>query len=134
MVSPTKFGLSIEVGLPYEETIVAVKAALKEEGFGVLTEIDIQATLREKLDVPFRRYDIIGACNPSLALEALGADLEVGLLLPCNVIVYEEEGKTRVTALDPALIARLSEQPALERTAEEARKRLTRALEAVAGA
>jgi uncharacterized protein (DUF302 family) len=102
--------------------------ALKSEGFGVLTEIDVRDTLREKLGVEFRRYKILGACNPSLAYRALQAELGVGVMLPCNVIVYEENDQTVVTAVDPmATIAAQSD--ALRPIAEEVRGKLVRVLE-----
>ena len=96
MVTETGYGLSKRLSAPYEEALQKVKDALKEEGFGVLTEIDVRETLREKLNADFRKYDIIGACNPPLAYRALQAELPVGLLLPCNVIIYEEDEGTVV--------------------------------------
>ena len=89
----SKYGFSKTIDVPYEEAIEKVRAALKEEGFGVLSEIDIQEKLKEKLGVDFRRYVILGACNPPLAYKTLQEELEIGLLLPCNVIVYEADAK-----------------------------------------
>jgi uncharacterized protein (DUF302 family) len=85
----SKYGFSKTIDVPYAEAVEKARAALKEEGFGVLCEIDIKAKLKEKLGVDFRRYVILGACNPPLAYKTLQEDLEIGLLLPCNVIVYE---------------------------------------------
>jgi uncharacterized protein (DUF302 family) len=97
-----KYGIFKTTTMDYEEALAATKAALKEQGFGVLTEIDVKATMAEKLGVEFRRYDIIGACNPPLAHKALSTELDIGLLLPCNVIVYEnDDGGSVVAALDP---------------------------------
>ena len=96
------YHFSKKVGIPFEEAIEKVTAALKEEGFGVLTEIDIKATLKKKLDVDFRKYQVLGACNPPLAHEALKAEPHIGLMLPCNVIVQEHEnGDVEVSAVDP---------------------------------
>lgn len=129
----TKYGLSVETHKPYEEALAAAKDALKRQGFGVLTEIDVKATLAEKLGVEFRRYDIIGACNPPLAHQALSSELDIGLLLPCNVIVYErEDGGSVVAALDPAAMMAIAGDPALERVATEARQRLESALRDIA--
>ena len=131
MVSQGAYGLSRRGTLPYEEALQRVKDALKEEGFGVLTEIDVKDTLRQKLQVDFRKYDIIGACNPPLAHRALQSELEIGLLLPCNVIVYEEDGGSVVAAFDPETGLGLAGNPALEEIARDAKARLTRALERV---
>jgi uncharacterized protein (DUF302 family) len=120
--------LSVRLSVPYEEALGRVKDALKTEGFGVLTEIDMKSTLREKLDVDFRKYTIIGACNPPLAHKALTADLEVGLLLPCNVVVYEDDGESVVTAFDPESAFSLIENAELATVAEDAKARLQRAL------
>src|SRR5579862_9409762 len=95
-------GMHTSVTESFDEARVKVTDALKAEGFGVLTEIDVRATLKKKLDVNFRRYTILGACNPSLAHRALQSSLDVGLLLPCNVVLYEEnEGGVHVAAVDP---------------------------------
>ena len=96
------YGISRELDLDYDEAVSKITAALKEVGFGVLTEIDVKATMKKKLDVDFRRYVILGACNPPFAHQALSAELEIGLLLPCNVIVYETEtGGSVVAVLNP---------------------------------
>lgn len=123
------YGLFVKSHRPYDEALEATKAALKAEGFGVLTEIDVRATLKEKLGADFRRYDIIGACNPPLAREALWRELDIGLLLPCNVIVYEDdEGGSTVAALDPEKMMAFTGNPDLDSVAAEARQRLVRAL------
>jgi len=118
-----------KLNLPYEQAVERVTAALKEEGFGVLTEIDVKATLKKKLDTEFRKYIILGACNPPLAYQALNAELEIGLLLPCNVIVYEEDGGSVVSIADPIAMLGIVGNPALNPVAEEARARLQRVLE-----
>ncbi len=129
MVTQTPYGLTRQLSVPYDEAVGRVKAALKEEGFGVLTEIDVKDTIRQKLGKEFRRYDIIGACNPTLAHRALEAELQVGLLLPCNVIVFEDGDSTTVAAFDPEAAMGLADNPALEDVAKEAKARLKRALE-----
>jgi len=105
--------------------------ALKAEGFGVLTQIDVKATLKEKLDLEFRKYLILGACNPPLAHRALSADLEIGLLLPCNVIVYEGQGKTEVAIADPRAMMAIVQDAQIAQVAEEARERLERVLQSL---
>lgn len=96
------YHFSKKVDIPFEEAIEKTTAALKEEGFGVLTEIDIKATLKKKLDEDFRKYQILGACNPPLAHQALQAEPHIGLMLPCNVIVQEHKnGEVEVSAVDP---------------------------------
>lgn len=128
-MSTPRYGMGKTVSLEYEKARVKVEEALKEQGFGILTEIDVKRTLKEKLDTEFRRYIILGACNPALAHEALTAEEEVGLLLPCNVIVYETGPDTsKVSILDPNVILQLSESGALHGVAREARERLERAL------
>lgn len=123
----TEIGLHIPVPLPYEKAIEKATAALKVEGFGVLTEIDVKATMKKKLDVDFQRYIILGACNPPLAHRALSADPDVGLLLPCNVVVYETgENASMVALVDPLSMLGVIPSPALRPVAEEARARLER--------
>jgi uncharacterized protein (DUF302 family) len=132
MTNPgSDLALRASLQLPYEQAIERVIAALKEEGFGVLTEIDVKATMKKKLDADFRRYVILGACNPPLAHRALTADLEIGLLLPCNVIVYEEGSGSEVAIIDPLTMLSFVDQPGLESVAGDARQRLQRVIEAV---
>lgn len=123
--------LHTRLDLPYDQAVDKVVAALKDEGFGVLTEIDVQATLRNKLDVDFHRYVILGACNPPLAYRALTTEPEIGLLLPCNAIVYEEDGGSTVSILDPILMLDVVKNADLEPVAREARARLERVIEAL---
>ena len=130
----TDIGIRRTLDLPYEEAITRTTAALKAEGFGVLTQIDIQATLKEKLNADFRRYVILGACNPALAHRALSANLDVGLLLPCNVTVYEEGAGSVVTAVDPMEMLRgLTADPVTHAVAVEAGTKLRRAIEQLTG-
>ncbi|MBP2477755.1 uncharacterized protein (DUF302 family) [Crossiella equi] len=125
-----EYGLSITLDLPYEKAVAEVRAALKEQGFGVLTEIDVQATMREKLDADMEPYVILGACNPSLAHRALAADRMIGLLLPCNVVVRVADGERSVVqALDPRVLIELPEREELRPVAEEAGKRIRAALD-----
>ena len=128
----TPYGISREVNLPYEQAVEQITAALKNEGFGVLTTIDVQATLKAKLGVDFRRYVILGACNPPLAHRALSSEIEVGLLLPCNVIVYErDEGGSTISAMNAMEAMNFTGNAALQPIAAEATRRLERALNAV---
>ena len=134
MAERRRYGLFVRSAGDYETALARTKAALKEQGFGVLTEIDVAATMKEKLGVGFRRYDIIGACNPPLAHRALETEIDIGLLLPCNVIVYEDEAAgCVVAALDPEAMMGITGNDALKPVAEEAKARLERALAAVAG-
>jgi uncharacterized protein (DUF302 family) len=132
----TRYGLQVNIPVPYETAVQRATDALKGEGFGVLTTIDVKETLRAKLNREFRKYVILGACNPPLADRALHADLGVGLLLPCNVIVYETDGgHSVVEAMAPlAVIGLAGDAPALRAVAEEADSRLRRALAAVESA
>lgn len=127
------YALRTRLNLPYEQAIDAVTAALKDQGFGVLTEIDVKATLKQKLDADFRRYVILGACNPPLAHQALHTELEIGLLLPCNVIVYEDNGGSVVSIADPVAMLALTGNPDLEPVAEEAKTRLQQVITALEG-
>ena len=126
----TRYGLRVEIPVSYERAVEQATAALKEEGFGVLTTIDVQQTLKQKLDRDFRKYVILGACNPPLADRALHAELEVGLLLPCNVIVYEASpGRSVVSAMDPmAALGIVGDNSELQAVAKDADARLRRAL------
>ncbi len=126
MVTTHDYGFSTTLALPFVEAMARTKAALKEEGFGVLSEIDVQATLKEKIDVDFERYVILGACNPQLAYRGLQAEHELGLLLPCNVIVHDHDGGTMVSIVDPAAMLGVADNPALREIADEARTRLQR--------
>jgi uncharacterized protein (DUF302 family) len=123
-IAPTTYGFGVHLHIPFEEAMTRTRTALKEQGFGVLTEIDVRETLREKLGVPFLRYTILGACNPGLAHRALQTDLDIGLLLPCNVILYEEDGGTTVKVMDPLAALGLIENPAIAQVAAEAHTRL----------
>lgn len=122
-------GTRVVAKLPFAKAVEVVTEALRSEGFGVLTEIDVQVTLKEKLEADFRRYVILGACNPTLAFQALEAEIEVGLLLPCNVIVYEQNGGSVVAFVDPISLLRVIDNPKLEPIAAEAKARLNRVIE-----
>ena len=123
--------LRARLEIPFEEAVERTVAGLKAEGFGVLTEIDVKATLRKKLDVDYRRYVILGACNPPLAYQALTTAPEIGLLLPCNVIVYEDGADSVVSIIDPLAMLVFGEYSELEPVARAARVRLVRVVEAV---
>ncbi len=126
----TPYGISIRTTLEYPQAREAIIASLKQEGFGVLTEIDVQATLKAKLNADFRKYTILGACNPPLAHQSLTHEIEIGLLLPCNVIVYEADGGGSVVSAMNALAAmEFTGNPALKPVAEQATGKLKRALE-----
>ncbi len=125
----TRYGLRVDLPVPFEVALERITAALQEQGFGVLTSIDVQQTLKKKLDRDFRRYVILGACNPTLADRALHAELEIGLLLPCNVVVYEREpGTSTVAAMAPLPAMGLIGNPAVVAVAKEADARLRAAL------
>ena len=126
------FGKAITVDVPFEEAVAKVRGALKDEGFGVLTEIDVTATMREKLGADIEDYVILGACNPPLAYSALGVDRSIGLLLPCNVVVRAGGGRTVVEALDPHVMVQLTGLSELVPIADEAASRLDRVLAALA--
>lgn len=124
------YGISATLNLPYEEAVARTTEALKAEGFGVLTEIDVKTTLKKKLDADFRRYVILGACNPPLAHQALSRELEIGLLLPCNVIVYEtNDGGSIVSAMDPSVVlGSVIENPGMETLAREVTAKMQRVI------
>lgn len=126
-------GMMVYLNTDYDTAVSQVTAELQKEGFGVLTEIDVQATLKKKIDVDFRPYTILGACNPPLAHNALTIAPEVGLLLPCNVTVaQEEDGRILVSIIDPEVMLGVVENPALEAIACDAKERLARVVQALA--
>jgi len=128
-----EYALSTVLNTSYEEAISKVTEALKEEGFGVLTEIDVKSTLKKKLDVDFRKYVILGACNPPYAYRTLQTDLNVGLFLPCNVIVYEtDDKKVCVSAFNPVSALGVLKNENLEKIGEEVSEKLKRVIEKVA--
>src|SRR5579859_3184617 len=129
--TPTRsYGFGTTVEAPYDQTVERTKAALKAQGFGVLTEIDVKKTMKEKLDADFRSYIILGACNPPLAHQTLSADLGVGLLLPCNVVVYDNgDGSSSVEAIDPeAALGLIGQTPTVAAIARDAKGRLVKVI------
>ncbi len=134
MVEQTDIAMRTTLNMSFEEALSRVKEALKGQGFGVMSEIDVREAMRHKLGVDFRRYIILGVCNPPLAHRAFSADLEAGLLLPCNVIVYEDGKAVRVSIADPLAVARLMDHPAFRELAGQARTKLLKALESLESA
>jgi uncharacterized protein (DUF302 family) len=124
----TGYGISKTVDAPFADMVARTREALKGEGFGVLCDIDVRETLKQKLGIERDDYLILGACNPPLAHRALEAENEVGLLLPCNVIVYAAGGGTTVSAIDPAVMLGMIDNPALADVATEVRQRLERVI------
>ncbi|MFN2221333.1 MAG: DUF302 domain-containing protein [Chloroflexota bacterium] len=125
--------LAVELHTDFETAVARVTEALKEQGFGVLTEIDVKATLKKKLDADFRPYLILGACNPPLAYQALTIDAEVGKFLPCNVTVDQvEAGRVKISFLDPLMMSAFVDDPQIQPVAQEARARLESVAEALA--
>ena len=129
-----EYGIRKTVNLSYKDAVERTKSALQEQGFGVLSEIDMKAKLKEKLNVDVGDYVILGACNPPLAYKALRAEKEIGLLLPCNVIVYDAgNGKSVVSAVDPdAMLSVVGENRAVFEVAKDAKQRLEKALRSIA--
>ena len=125
------YGMAVSTSLSPDEAEAHIRAELEAEGFGVLTEIDLAATLKEKVGVERGPYKILGACNPNLAARAVEAEEDIGLLLPCNVVVYQSGDRTVVAAMEPQTIVQLTSNPELENIAREARQRLDRALSAL---
>ena len=113
------YGYSKETNLSYDAAIDKATELLKENGFGVLTTIDVKDTLKKKLDVDFDKYIILGACNPPFAYEALSAEDTIGLLMPCNVVVHEKDGKVKISMFNPMLISQVSENPKLKELSEK---------------
>ncbi len=130
-VEQRRYGLRREVTLSYDEAVAKVKDTLKEQGFGVLTEIDVKATLKAKIDVEIDPYIILGACNPPFAYKSITAEPEIGMLLPCNVVVRVADGKTYVEAMDPAAALGIVGNPAVDEIAKEVKARIEKALEAL---
>lgn len=129
------YGFNTTLTAPFDEAVQKVVAALKNEGFGVLSDIDVQATLKQKLGVDFAPYRILGACNPPLAHKALQAEPDIGLLLPCNVVVRQESpGHVVVAFLDPQIMVPLVGKPEVQAIADEAKARLERACQSLGGA
>ena len=125
------YGITVRTPAPFADAVARVRDALKAQGFGVLTEIDVQATLRDKLGEEMESYLILGACNPPLAHRALTADRRIGLLLPCNVVVRTESGQTVIEALDPQVMITIAGEGSLQLVADEAASRLRAALDSV---
>ena len=125
------YGITIRTTAPFAEAAARVRDALKAQGFGVLTEIDVQATLRDKLGEDMEPYLILGACNPPLAHRALAADRRIGLLLPCNVVIRTESGRTVIEALDPQVMITIAGDSSLQPVADEAATRLRAALDSL---
>jgi uncharacterized protein (DUF302 family) len=126
-----QYGFSKAVDMSYEQTIEKVADELKKEGFGVLTSIDVKETLKQKIDVDFKKYAILGACNPPIAHKALQEEEELGLLLPCNVVVYEKDNKTQVSIFDPMVMTWIIENENMKPIAAEVQERLQRVLKAI---
>lgn len=129
MGSGYSFGKAVTMG--FDAAIARVTQELQKEGFGVLTDIDVKATMKKKLDLDVAPYRILGACNPTLAYQAISAEPEIGALLPCNVVVREDAGKVRVEIMDPKAVLKLVSNPAVEGLAAEVRARLDRVLAAL---
>ena len=129
-----QYAMTVRTTATFAEADAQIREALKAQGFGVLTEIDVQSTLREKLGEDIEQYVIVGACNPPLAHRALSADRSIGLLLPCNVVVRAAGNGTIVEALDPRAIAKVAGQPVLKEIAEDAAARLRAALDTLPSA
>jgi uncharacterized protein (DUF302 family) len=125
------YGFSKSVDMQFDEAVEKVTAELQKEGFGVLTTIDVKDTLKKKLNVDFKKYKILGACSPAFAQKALQAEEEIGLLLPCNVVVYEKNGKSVVAAFDPMSMTKVMDNAAIEPIADEVKLRLERVIAAV---
>lgn len=123
------YGYKKNLNIPYEEAIQRTKEELKKEGFGVLTEIDVKETLKKKLNVDFNKYVILGACNPPFAHKSLQAELDIGLMLPCNVIVYEKENKVFASAILPTVAMSMIENENLRELAEEVEEKLKKVID-----
>ena len=133
-MTETRYGFQVKLPVPYDQAVEKTTAALKQEGFGVLTSIDVKQTLKAKLDADFRKYVILGACNPPLAHRAITADPDIGLLLPCNVVVREETDKgITVGFMDPIAVMKLTDNPGITDIAKDVRARLERVRDQLKG-
>ncbi|MCK5245896.1 DUF302 domain-containing protein [Candidatus Bipolaricaulota bacterium] len=133
MAEKKEYAFRSKLELSYEEALEKIGDALKTEGFGILTSVDMQATLREKLGAEFRKYSILGVCNPTLAQRALNQDLEAGLVLPCTIVIYEEGGGASISIADPMAVVDLLGNPVFRPIAEEAQAKLKHVLEVMGG-
>jgi uncharacterized protein (DUF302 family) len=133
MSTESRYGIKRVVNYTYEDAVEKITSALSEQGFGILTEIDVKATLKKKIDQDFTKYVILGACNPGLAFQALSEEIDIGLLLPCNVVVYEhpENGKTVIGVIDPEMMVQAAGRQDLAEFAKNVREKLQSALDAV---
>jgi|TARA_B110000305_G_C18981142_1_gene421705 uncharacterized protein (DUF302 family) len=133
MSTESRYGIKRVVNYTYEDAVEKITSALSEQGFGILTEIDVKATLKKKIDQDFTKYVILGACNPGLAFQALSEEIDIGLLLPCNVVVYEhpENGKTVIGVIDPEMMVQAAGRQDLSEFAKNVREKLQSALDAV---
>lgn len=125
------YGFTKEVKLPFEEVIAVVTEGLKKEGFGILTKIDVQEKFKEKLGIDFKKYVILGACNPASAHKAIVAEENIGLMLPCNVIVYEKEDKTVVSIIKPTVAMRMIENEELKQIATQVETKLKNVFDSI---
>jgi len=126
-----KYGFTKEVDVPFEEVIELVSGELKKEGFGILTKIDVRGKFKEKLGIDFKKYVILGACNPPSAHKAILAEENIGLMLPCNVIVYEKEKKTAISIIKPTIVMKMIDNEELKEVAEAIETRLKRVIDAI---
>ena len=127
----SSYGYKKQITISFSEAVEKIKAELVKEGFGVLTEIDVKMALKKKLDIDYENYLILGACNPPFAYEALKAEKDIGLLLPCNVIIYEDDGKTFVSAILPTVAMKIIENPLLIKIAAQVEEKLKKVIDAV---
>ena len=127
----SEYGFTKEICILYDKALEVIVDELKKEGFGILTEIDVKQTLKKKLNVDFPKYKILGACNPSFAYRALSTEENIGLLLPCNVIVYEKDGKTILSVMKPSVAMGMIDNPELGKVAIEVESKLKRVFDSV---
>jgi len=131
MKTDMQYGYSKKVSLSFGEAAAKIREELTKEGFGVLTEIDVKASMKKKLDVDFDNYVILGACNPQFALQALQEEKEIGLLLPCNVIVYEDNANVHVSAILPSSAMSVVENPKLAKISQEVEEKLKSVIDSI---